>query len=232
MRRPTFPPPAKEFLNGAKAALPTLVGLVPFGLVVAVASAHAGLSYSQVFGFSMFVFAGAAQLVVTKLIEAGTAPLVAIASGIAINLRFVIYSISLFDSFRSQNPAKSAVMAHLINDQAYSVTHLRKIQGESKAHLSLFYLGAACLVFTAWQIAMGIGMAIAKSPIFNFEDVGYVVALSFVALLAPLLKDKATWAALSVGGGISALVHVPLNANVLLATILGTATGWLVQRWQ
>jgi len=232
MHCPTFRPPVEEFLNGARAAFPTLVGLVPFGLVVALASAHAGLSYSQVFGFSMLVFAGAAQLVVTKLIEAGTAPLVAIASGIVINLRFVIYSISLFDSFRNQNPAKSAVMAHLINDQAYSVTHVRKTHGGSTAHLSLFYLGAAFLVFAAWQATMGIGMSIAKSPIFNFEDVGYVVALSFVALLSPLLKSKATWAALSVGACVSALVYVPLNANVLLATILGAATGWAVQRWQ
>jgi predicted branched-subunit amino acid permease len=232
MRRPTLPPPVEEFLNGARAALPTLVGLIPFGLVVALASAHAGLSYGQVFGFSTLVFAGSAQLVVTKLIEAGTAPLVAIASGIIINLRFVIYSISLFDSFRSQNAAKSAVMAHLINDQAYSVTHVRKAHGASTAHLSLFYLGAAFLIFAVWQTTMGIGMSVAKSPVFDYEDVGYVVALSFVALLAPLLKGKATWTALCVGATFSALVQVPLNANVLLATILGTAAGWAVQRWQ
>ena len=228
----TLPPSVKEFLNGAKAAFPTLVGLVPFGLVVAFASAHAGLSYSEVFGFSMLVFAGSAQLVVTKLIEADTAPLVAIASGIVINLRFVIYSISLFDSFRNQNPAKSAVMAHLINDQAFSVTHIRKTHGASATHLSVFYLGAALLIFVAWQATMGIGMSVAKSTVFNYEDVGYVVALSFVALIAPLLKGKATWTALFVGGSCSALVHVPLNANILLATILGTVAGWAVQRWQ
>jgi predicted branched-subunit amino acid permease len=54
-------------VRGARAALPMLVGLVPFGVVVGVVSAGKGLLLSETMLMSALVYAGAAQLLVLEL---------------------------------------------------------------------------------------------------------------------------------------------------------------------
>src|SRR5687767_10545059 len=54
--------PAQAFVAGAKAIVPVLLALLPFGLAFGATATGSGLSAVEALGMSVFVFAGAAQL--------------------------------------------------------------------------------------------------------------------------------------------------------------------------
>jgi len=60
------------FWGGFRAFLPIVLGVVPFGLIYGVAAVESGLSTLEGIGLSIFMFAGAAQLVTVELIKTGT----------------------------------------------------------------------------------------------------------------------------------------------------------------
>ena len=51
----------QEFINGAKATFPLVVGAIPFGIIFGALAITAGLSPTASQGMSLFVFAGSSQ---------------------------------------------------------------------------------------------------------------------------------------------------------------------------
>ncbi len=59
--------PRSEFIAGAKAELPILLGVIPFGMIYGVLALGAGLSPTAAQAMSSIVFAGSAQFVGAQL---------------------------------------------------------------------------------------------------------------------------------------------------------------------
>jgi predicted branched-subunit amino acid permease len=74
-------------LRGARATMPMLVGLVPFGMVVGVVSAGKGLQLTETLLMSALVYAGAAQLLVLELWTDPAPILAAILAAGVVNIR-------------------------------------------------------------------------------------------------------------------------------------------------
>src|SRR6056297_1149912 len=92
-----------DFLAGVRAALPSLFGLIPFGLVAGIAAVDAGLSPLQAVGLSFVVFAGASQLAAVDLLSQDASLAVVVVTAVVINLRMAMYSASIapyFEAFR------------------------------------------------------------------------------------------------------------------------------------
>src|SRR5262245_19355622 len=85
--------------EGALAAVPLLVGIIPWGIVAGVAMVAAGLTKVQAAAMGVIVFAGSAQLAVLPLLIAKAPLWVMFATGLAVNLRYVIYSAVLAPYF-------------------------------------------------------------------------------------------------------------------------------------
>jgi len=84
-----------EFFSGLKAQLPTLIGVIPFGMIYGVLALEAGLSIGAAQSMSFIVFAGSSQIVATQLFGSSVHGLVIILTLSVINLRHMLYSASI-----------------------------------------------------------------------------------------------------------------------------------------
>lgn len=96
----TAPPAAAAFASGARAIVPVLLALLPFGLAFGAAAAGNGFSAFEALAMSVFVAAGAAQLAAVQLIAAGASVAVVVLTVLVINLRLTLYSASLAPHFQ------------------------------------------------------------------------------------------------------------------------------------
>ncbi len=74
---------------------PVAPGIAAWGLMTGVAMMKSGLSLAESLAMALTVFAGSSQLAAMPLIVAGAPMWVVLATGLCVNLRFVVFSIHL-----------------------------------------------------------------------------------------------------------------------------------------
>ncbi len=150
--------PRAEFLNGFKAELPILLGVLPFGMIYGVLALQAGLPPAMALAMSSIVFAGSSQFIGTQLMAQGAAGLVIVATTFVVNLRHALYSASVAPFIKRVPLRWKVLLAYLLTDEAYAVTIMRFTQPDSSAALNKhwFYLGAGFTLWASWQISSAI----------------------------------------------------------------------------
>ena len=116
----------QEFIQGIKDELPLQLGVIPFGMVFGLLGIEAGLSVWQTFFLSIILFGGASQIVFVQMIAAGTPPAVIWGSVSAINLRHLLYSMSMARYLRELPFGWRVILAYLLTDEAYAIS-IRRI---------------------------------------------------------------------------------------------------------
>ena len=218
----------KDFLAGARGALPILIGVVPFAMISGVAAVSVGLTFFETLGMSVLVFAGASQLVVLQLMSAGSPWLIMVLTAWVINLRFTMYSATLAPYLQKLSLWQKALLAYMLSDQAFGVSLTHFVTNETVSH-RWCYFGSALTVWIAWQISAVIGSLLgALVPAsWGFD---FAFPLSFMALMFGSLRDRPTVVAALTGGIIAVLAKgLPYNIGLVLATFLGIAAGYLVE---
>ena len=218
----------KDFLAGARGALPILIGVVPFAMISGVAAVSVGLTFFETLGMSVLVFAGASQLVVFQLMSAGSPWLIMVLTAWVINLRFTMYSATLAPYLQKLSLWQKALLAYMLSDQAFGVSLTHFVTNETVSH-RWFYFGSALTVWVAWQISAVIGSLLgALVPAsWGFD---FAFPLSFMALMFGSLRDRPTVVAALTGGIIAVLAKgLPYNIGLVLATFLGIAAGYLME---
>lgn len=205
-------------------AVPVLLGMVPFGLVVGASSVEAGLGVEGAVIGSLVVFAGAAQLAAIDLLGRD-APLVVVVATIAvINLRFLLYSASLSPLLADRRPVQRLGAAYVLTDQAYALATMRA-QDEPAGHHLAHFLGAAVSIWANWQVWTLVG-ALVGATIPPQVPLAAAIPLVFLVLLVPAVRDRPT-AAAAVASGLVATagVGLPANGGLLLGAVTGMAVG-------
>src|SRR5215813_3240225 len=85
----------QNFLAGARAEIPLLIGGFPEGMIFGALALNAGLSRAAAQMMSSIVYAGSAQFVTAQLVHESTPGLVIVLTIAVINLRHMLYSASL-----------------------------------------------------------------------------------------------------------------------------------------
>jgi len=83
------------FAEGARASLPVLLGVAPFGVITGVAMVASGIPPFAAMLMSIFVFAGASMVASAQLLASQAPVLLVVLTAAIINLRFMMYSASL-----------------------------------------------------------------------------------------------------------------------------------------
>ena len=218
------------FVAGVRSILPITLGVIPFGVIAGVAAVEAGLAAGQAIALSPMVFAGAAQLATADLIGRDAAPVVIVLTALVINARFAMYSASLAPELRGIGPARKALAAYLLTDQAFavSIVHFDREGGDLDTRVA-FYFGAAAPLWVIWQTTSIIGVFIGSGvpPGWSLD---FAIPLVFMALLVPAVRDRGTRVAAAVAGlAAVALVGLPLNLGLLAAAALGIAAGIIAE---
>lgn len=230
MATPHVPlPPRAALRAGAKSSLPLLMGVVPFGVVCGASAASIGLSFGQAWALSWMVFAGSSQIVATQLMASGAPGWVTVLTGWVVNLRFMMYSAALAPHFRQRSRAGRWLGAYLLTDQAFAVTLGRIVEGREGRETAWFYLGLALSIWLFWQIASIAGILLG-SFIPAHWSMDFIVALTFIALLVPLLHDRLMRSAALVGGIVVLAPQLPFRLNLITAALAGAAVAMLLEK--
>ncbi len=221
--------PHREFVAGARAAAPVLLGIVPFGLVAGAAAVGAGLSVLQAAAMSAVVFAGASQLAMIELLGRDSTLAVVVATALIVNARMVMYSASLAPYFLDEDTGWRGVIAYVLTDQGFalSVTHYEN-GSASVVGRRWFYLGAAAPLWVSWQICTVVG-AVVGARVPPWLPLRFAVPLTFLAILVPAIDNTPRAVAAVVGGTVATLgVGLPFNLGLLTGAVAGVAAGVVI----
>ena len=217
------------FFAGVKGISPILLGVVPFAMISGVAAIDVGIPPLSAFIMSILVFAGASQLAALELMGKHGLPLVIVLTGIIVNLRFCMYSAGLAPHFRHLSSKWKALCAYLLTDQAFLffVTHVNRSKPNKHSHW--FYLGIATTMWSVWQTGTAAGIFLG-SQVPDSWSLDFAVPLTFLSLMVPAVKDRASKAA-AASAGITAIVaaSLPFNLGLITATCIGISVGLLVE---
>lgn len=224
--------PRNEFWAGVRAELPILIGTVPFGLIYGVLANSAGIPPALALGMSAIVFAGSAQFVIAQLVGSGTPPLVIIFTAAMINLRHMLYSASVAPYVKHLRPIWKYTLAYLLTDEAYAVTIAHytatDAQPDPSPNRHWYFLGAGLALWSSWQISTAVGVVVGAQIPANWS-LDFTLALTFIALVIPALKDRAAVAAALCAAVVGILGNgLPYKLGLMAAALTGIIVGlWI-----
>lgn len=215
---------AQAARSGGRAMLPVLVGIVPFAAVAGLAGAQNGLSTIQTAAFSLFAYAGAAQVAALSLIGGGGGVAVVVATALVINLRFAVYSATLAPLFRQRSMAMKGLGSYVLVDHAVALTFNHTDESHRARERVAFYLGACIPFWLTWQTFSLLGSLLGSVPAASVLT--FAVPLSFVGLLGPQLRSApVVTAACAAAATAVAGRDLPANLGMFLGTAVGLAAG-------
>jgi predicted branched-subunit amino acid permease len=241
-------PKSAEFWNGIKAEMPLLIGVVPFGMIYGVLAIGAGIPAGASQAMSAIIFAGSAQFITTQMYAIGAPILVIILTIGVVNLRHMLYSTSVAPYTQKLHLPWKWLLAYLLTDEAYAVTitHYQhageKFVGMSQgddppSHATgpdnrhWFFLGAGLALWTSWQLSTAVGIFLG-AVIPASWSLDFTLALTFIAIVVPTLKDRPSVVAALVAGVVAVLTAgIPLKLGLVTAALVGILVGfWMENR--
>jgi predicted branched-subunit amino acid permease len=218
-----------DFVAGARDMAPSLIGLLPFGLVCGVGAQSAGASAWQALGMSAVMFSGAAQILAAQLIAAGAPVMITILTCVVVGLRFLMYSAAMAPHMKPLPPRWRNVLAFVLTDQAFAAGIRRFRDTGDPRNGASYFLGTGVLLWTTWQVSCTVGYWLGN-VIPTAWSLDFIVPLCFLALLVPALEDGATRAAaLAAGVAVVALDTLPMRLSLICAGLIGIAAGMIIE---
>jgi 4-azaleucine resistance transporter AzlC len=231
---PASSTPRRELLDGCKDELPLLLGVAPFGMIYGILAVEAGLDRATAQAMSSVVFAGSAQFVATQLVRASAPALVLVLTIFVVNLRHALYSASVAPYVKHLPLRWKLVLAYLLTDEAYAVAGSRYARDGGRSdpspHRHWYFLGAGLTLWSCWQLSTAAGVFLgARVPASWGLD--FTLALTFIALVFPTLKDLAAASAAIVAGVVAvAAFGLPYKLGLIVAAGAGIAVGMAAER--
>ena len=215
----------QEFLAGALAELPLLLGVFPFGMIYGVLALQAGIPPAPAQAMSSILFAGSSQFIAAQLFGQAVPIPVIVLTAFVVNLRHALYSASLEPYVKHLSRPWKALLAYLLTDVAYAVTVTRYTQRGVEAFTHWYFFGAGLALWSCWQASTALGIFLgAQVPAAWGLD--FTLALTFIALVVPALKDRPEVAAALSAGLVATLAYqAPYRLGLIAAALVGIAVG-------
>lgn len=209
-------------------AVPIALGYVPFAIVIGATIAASSLPRGATWLATPLLFAGAAQLALVDLLEVGVAPLVVIATALAINLRLVMYSGAIAPTFRSASPGTRLAAAAFVIDPVYTMTVARFSELRDDAARRRYWFALGLTLWCVWQLEIALGFVVGNS-LPAAVPLDLAAPLTFLAMLMPMLTSRPTVAAAVAAGAVAiAARDVPLHLGLIIGALAGVAVGMLL----
>lgn len=217
----------KQFLKGIMDMIPLNVSCVPWGILVGSLAVSIGLNPLESQAMSMFIFAGAGQLVTIGLLKAGAGLSTIFLTTLFITARHLLYSISMRDRIKHLPLRWRLSLGFLLTDEMFVLNNVK-----SKDEFNVWYaLGSGFSFYLGWNAATLVGV-LAGSYIPHLEHLGldFTVVGVFIALIFPLVTNIATLATVGTALLLSVLFAMwSVPASLLLSAIIAMCAGYMVE---
>ncbi len=225
--------PKTEILNGIKAEIPITLGVLPFGIIYGVIAIAAGLSPAQAQAMSAIVFAGSAQFIGAELMGVGTPMTVLWLTTFVVNLRHVLYSTQLGPDLQHLPRRWRFLLAYLLTDEAYAPTAVHYANPAiSIIYKHFYFLGAGMTLWVTWQLSTAVGVFLGAEVPASWS-LDFTLALTFIGIVIPVLKDRPHTAAAVAAGIVAVLTFgLPYKLGLIVAALSGILVGVLLEKQQ
>lgn len=218
------------FFKGFKSMLPITTGILPFGLVMGAVAYAAKLTAFEGLGMNFIMFSGSAQIAVIELMLQSTSSIVVIATGLLINLRFMLYSAAFAPYVQDTSFWVKVFCSYNLTDQSYNVMKSNENIFKSNKDAITFYMGAAACMLLAWHGSVIFGFVFGNF-VPDSISLDYAIPLSFITLIIPNLKHKKYIYVAIFSTVVSIfLKQMPFNLGLLTTTLLALSFGALLNR--
>ncbi|HYZ99320.1 MAG TPA: AzlC family ABC transporter permease [Acidimicrobiales bacterium] len=146
-----------DLVAGARAMAAWLPGIAAYGLVVGVSAARADMPALAGWLTGPTIYGGGAQVAAIDLLDAGAAPVVVVATVLAVNARLVVYSAALAGFWRTTSRRWRLLAAYLLVDPSFAVGVDRYREPGDRVGAHAHYLGGAGLLWITWLAAITVG---------------------------------------------------------------------------
>lgn len=209
-------------------AVPLVIPAIPFGFVVGLAATESarlptGIGWLS----SSVIFAGAAQLAIITII--GTASVwSAIAAGLVINSRHIMYSAALAPVFQEQPRWFRWLGPYVLIDQTFALATLRA--DDPPREFRRYYLSAGFFFWSVWQIVVALGLVI--GPVIPESwQIEFAVPVMFAGLMVVMTTRRPALVAAIVGASVGlAASGLPNRFGIVVGALAGVVAGALVDR--
>ncbi len=202
-----------------------LIGAAPFGLFTGVSAIGAGMHPADIVFMSAVVFAGSSQLAAISLMASGAAIWAIVLTVAMVNLRHVMYSLSLAPWVARYGLLKRLLVSFLMVDQSFAMTILRYPREDEDFPRFHYALGIGIPMWLLWVGTTTVG-AVLGAQLPPEWQLDFAVPLLFLALLVPAVTTRPMLVAAAVAGAIAlALTSLPYNLGLILGSVAGIAAG-------
>ncbi len=223
---------AAEFMAGAKAIVPLVIGAIPFGIIFGTLAQSSGLSFAGAIAMSALVFAGSAQFIALGLLATGTALPIIILTTFVVNLRHLLYSLSLVTQVRRLSSIWKLAIGFWLTDEVFAIAIHRYQQSDCSSYKHWYYLGAALFMYLNWQICTIVGLTLGGLiPDATNWGLDFAMSVTFIGMIIPYLKNRSMITAVVVSGIMALLTqNLPHQSGLIVSAIAGIMSGMLAQK--
>jgi 4-azaleucine resistance transporter AzlC len=222
-------PHARSWREGVRTGLPTLFGILAWGVVVGVAMVKSGLTVPQALGMTLFVYAGSAQLASLPLIAAGAPIWVIFLTALVVNLRFVIFAALLAPHFAKLPLRQRFFLGYAAGDMTVAL-YLQKFPTEKPEVGKVSYLkGLLYPNWAAWQVGSIAGVLLG-STVPTAWGLGFAGTLAIIGIAVPMVTSRPALSGVLVSGVVAvAAAGMPYKLGLLVAVLAGMAVAMAVE---
>ena len=214
-----------DYLQGVKAGVPIILGIIPVGVAFAIMARQSGFSILETIMMSATVFAGASQMVSVNMYSQGADLLAIILATFVINLRHLIMSTCIMHKMKSDNVLMKALVSFGITDESFAIfTNL-----ESEEATIGFFMGLISVTYSTWVLSTVLGaISVKLLPAIIANSLGIPLYAMFIALLIPNVKSDFKLLYLMIFTGLLNLILVNIIGGswaMILSTLIAASVG-------
>lgn len=216
-----------EFRRGFADMASVAPGIAAWGLMTGVAMVKSGMSTTEALFMALTVFAGSSQLAAIPLILAGAPVWVILATGLCVNLRFVVFSAHLRPFVMHLPLWQRLVTGYLTADLTYVLfvkRYDRPATDDAGRMAQMAYLaGNGSINWFSWTSMSVVGV-VAAHFVPSTWGLGFAGILALVGVTCSLASSKLRWVSAGIAGaaGVAAFA-LPLKLNILVAIAAAVA---------
>jgi 4-azaleucine resistance transporter AzlC len=217
-----------QFRDGAKAALPIILGYLPMGIAFGILAQKAGLNVFEAGSMSLLVYAGASQFIAVEMISKGIIWFPIVLATFFINLRYLLMSSTLSLFFNKNSLRTIGLLSAQLTDESFAVamSDTSKILNRPQ-----YLLGLQMTSQLAW-ISGSVGGAFFGSLIGPKEyGLPFTLPALFICLLVLQIKSTNHFWMMLIAGIFSLSFRWVFHGNwyILLATLLVLGVGVIIK---
>ena len=185
-----------NFRRAARTTVPVFFGYIAIGIPFGLMLVSAGYPWWLAAVMSVFIYAGAGEYMAVGLFAAGT-PLAAILlAEFFVNVRHIVYGLSLISQFKDAGKWKPALM-FLLTDETYAL--LTGVSVPKGADAGAYYGTIAVLDYLYWIGGSVIGALLGTVIPFDFAGVDFALTALFTVMLINQIRASRDFLPPAVG---------------------------------